>query len=338
MSQTEEIKLANAPTDGISSLNFSTLHITHLLVTSWDKTVRLYDTYRNSQLFQYTHEASVLDGCFSPNSTHIFSGGLDQTLYSFDITAQKQTMIGKHDNAIKSVCAIPGNVNLVVTGGWDCKMKLWDVRTTEAIAQVDLEKKVYTLDITRDGSKLVVGTNDRQVLVYEISNAKFKLHQRRESSLKYQTRCIRNNIDSTGYALSSIEGRVAIEYFDPSQQVQQQKYAFKCHRGKESGPNGTIDVLYPVNAIAYHPKYGTFATGGSDGYVNVWDGNSKKRLCQYHKYPTGISALAFNSEGTNLAIASSYSYDEGEKTDVAPDEIYVRKVLDIDVRPKHLTK
>jgi len=29
-------------------------------------------------------------------------------------------------------------------------------------------------------------------------------------------------------------------------------------------------------------RYGTFATGGCDGYVNVWDGNNKKRLYQVY--------------------------------------------------------
>jgi hypothetical protein len=38
-------------------------------------------------------------------------------------------------------------------------------------------------------------------------------------------------IDGSGYCLSSIEGRVAVEYLDPDAQVQQYKYAFKCHRG-----------------------------------------------------------------------------------------------------------
>lgn len=83
------------------------------------------------------------------------------------------------------------------------------------------------------------------------------------------------------------------------------RYAFKCHRKSEAGR----DTVYPVNAIAFHPmyfpfslpflsckcahvtillythtmltrSYGTFATGGCDGYVNVWDGNNKKRLYQ----------------------------------------------------------
>ena len=41
-----------------------------------------------------------------------------------------------------------------------------------------------------------------------------------------------------------------------------------------------MDVVYPVNAMAFHEPYGTFATGGSDGVVNIWDGNNKKRLFQ----------------------------------------------------------
>jgi hypothetical protein len=56
-----------------------------------------------------------------------------------------------------------------------------------------------------------------------------------------------------GYVLSSVEGRVAVEYFDPSPEAQSKKYAFKCHRQG--------DLVYPVNAMSFHPVYGTFATG-----------------------------------------------------------------------------
>jgi WD40 repeat protein len=50
----------------------------------------------------------------------------------------------------------------------------------------------------------------------------------------------------------------------------------QCHRRNEQG----TDVVFPVNCIAYHPQFGTFATGGGDGVVNIWDGNNKKRLFQ----------------------------------------------------------
>ena len=45
--------------------------------------------------------------------------------------------------------------------------------------------------------------------------------------MKYQTRCIAAYPDGRGYALGSVEGRVAMELFDLSPEVQAGKYAFK---------------------------------------------------------------------------------------------------------------
>lgn len=156
------------------------------------------------------------------------------------------------------------------------------------------------------------------------------VQQRRESSLKYQTRCIRCFPNKVGYVLSSIEGRVAVEYLDPSPEVQKKKYAFKCHRIKENG----VEMIYPVNAIAFHSVHNTFATGGSDGIVNIWDGFNKKRLCQFHRYPTGIASLAFSHEGSVLAIASSYMYETDEIENMPEDVIYIRNVSDQETKPK----
>lgn len=39
-------------------------------------------------------------------------------------------------------------------------------------------------------------------------------------------------------------------------------------------------MVYPVHCIVYNQAYGTFATGGGDGVVNIWDGANKKRLFQ----------------------------------------------------------
>ena len=49
-----------------------------------------------------------------------------------------------------------------------------------------------------------------------------------------------------------------MEYFTLSEEEQAKKYAFKCHRRTAGGR----DTVYPVNAIAFNPAWGTFATGG----------------------------------------------------------------------------
>jgi cell cycle arrest protein BUB3 len=54
---------------------------------------------------------------------------------------------------------------------------------------------------------------------------------------------------SLGYATASTEGRIAIEYFDPSPEAQEKKYAFKCHRQTIDD----VDHVWPVNDLAFHP-------------------------------------------------------------------------------------
>ena len=132
--------------------------------------------------------------------------------------------------------------------------------------------------------------------------------QRRESSLKFMTRAVACMPNDEGYASSSIEGRVAVEWFDPSTTSQSRKYAFKCHR--QSSPEG-IDVVYPVNALAFHPVHGTFASGGGDGFVALWDGVAKRRIRQYQRYTTSVSALSFSGNGKFLAGAVSPGFEDG---------------------------
>lgn len=60
-------------------------------------------------------------------------------------------------------------------------------------------------------------------------------------------------------------------------------------------------------------RYNTFASAGSDGTVSIWDHKLKKRLRQYPKYQAAVPSVAFNHDGTKLAIGVSYNWDEGEE-------------------------
>ena len=123
----------------------------------------------------------------------------------------------------------------------------------------------------------------------------------------------------------------ALDYFDMSPASQARNFAFKCHRSK--GADG-IDTVYPVNAIAFHKGFGTFATGGCDGFVNVWDGQNRRRISQMPQFPTSVAAIAFNDPGKLVAIASSYTFEEGEKNPPPLDQIFIRQVSEAEVKPK----
>jgi len=137
-----------------------------------------------------------------------------------------------------------------------------------------------------------------------------------------------------GYATSSIEGRVAVEWFDPSTESQARKYAFKCHR--QPNADETVDIVYPVNALAFHPIHGTFASGGGDGIVALWDANAKRRTRQYQKYPASVAALAFSSNGKYLAIGVCPGFENGQEeyTGEGATHVYVRELGENEAKPK----
>ncbi|XP_050423956.1 mitotic checkpoint protein BUB3 [Adelges cooleyi] len=321
-----EFSLKNPPEDGISSVKFGPSSSQFLLVSSWDCTVRLYDVQANSIRTKYTHDRPVLDVSFQ-DAVHSFSGGLDNKLKMYDLNSNSESVLGTHDNAVRCV-EYSNQINAVLSGGWDGNVKMWDTRTAQSVGNLIQPDKVFTM--SNVGEKLVVGTAGRKVFVWDLRNTAY-IMQRRESNLKYQTRCIRCSPNKEGYVLSSIEGRVAVEYFDTAPEVQRKKYAFKCHRIKDN----EIECIYPVNAISFHQGFNTFATGGSDGYVNIWDGFNKKRLCQFHRYNTGITSLCFSHDGSSLAIGSSYMFEQDVHPDPIPENnVYIRYVTDQETKPK----
>merc|ERR1712151_859886 len=189
--------------------------------------------------------------------------------------------------------------------------------------------KVFSLDIGLNYRVLVAGA-DRHVHIFDMRQMDAPV-ERRESPLKHQLRAVKVGIDQRSYASSSVEGRVAIEYFKPEENLQS-KYAFKCHREKSSGGE---EVIHPVNAIAYHPVHGTFATGGSDGVVCFWDGYAKKRLWRLNPFDTSVSSLSFSADGSMLAVGISWTFDGGiDKQPVPAPEVVLRPISDQEVLPK----
>ena len=240
-----EFELNQPPTDGITNVVFSpAANSPQLLCSSWDNSVRLFNVAQNSLQIMYTHQYSVLDCCFA-EPTKAFSGGLDRTLKNFDFPSQTEGVLGTHEDAIRCVEYCP-ELGIVVTGSWDKTIKLWDPRQKHGVGTYDQNGElVYSMSLC--GDRLVVATSNRRVLVWDLKNMQFA-EQRRASSLKYQTRCIQCFPNKQGFVLSSIEGRVAVEYLDTDAEVQKKKYAFKCHRVKQEG----TEYIYPVNAIAFH--------------------------------------------------------------------------------------
>lgn len=360
-----EAKLLDKFSDGISALQYLTKGAggddhNRLLSSSWDGAVRLHDTTASTALLLHNMESGPLLSVAAPASSDVIvSGGLDGSIKVLDISTNTVRVMGRHDggNAQKSVGDHPmagnacsclaamngGHPHLVASASWNRQLCLWDLRQQDGsrsapVARIDLPGKAFAMDVNSSHDRILVATSGRRNCIFDLrrgaeadgamGGVELSSVLDRDSSLKFQTRCVRFFPDGHGFCVGSIEGRVGVEFLEelgvPTQGMK--KYAFKCHRVGET--------VYPVNVIAFHPTFtSTFATGGCDGTVILWDGEHKKKLTSFPAFPTSISAVAFSPDGTEVAIASSYTHEEGDR-DHPQDEVYVRKILDHEVMPK----
>jgi len=230
-------------------------------------------------------------------SKQFFSAGCDNKGLMWDLQSNQTITVAQHESPIKYIKFIPER-NIIMTGGWDRKVCYWDGKNSAPILTVNLPEKYYCGDVS--GDLLAVGTAERKIVIYNLANPSQPFKEI-EIPLKFQSRCISCFPDKTGFALGSIEGRVAIQHIN--QNDTSKNFAFKCHRQGND--------VYAVNDISFHPTYGTFSTCGSDGTFHFWDKDSKQRLKAFKQCYLPICCSAFNSDGSLFSYAVGYDWCKG---------------------------
>jgi cell cycle arrest protein BUB3 len=87
-------------------------------------------------------------------------------------------------------------LDVLVSGSWDCSLRLWDPRTSNPQQAVTTTpERVYAIDMTNHN--IVVAMASRLFNIYDIRNMSTPAQQR-ESSLKYMTRSLACMADGQG--------------------------------------------------------------------------------------------------------------------------------------------
>jgi len=345
--QQGDVAFPNMPTDSISciSINGTVNTPTSILIAgSWDSTLTCWELSYNGQQVSniqhrgnIKHDGPVLCSDFMSDQQTTFSGGADGTVRMWNVTSGPQGMqtIGKHDQPVRCVKWMP-ELNCVASASWDKSIRLWDCRQPNAAMTIQLNERVYAMDAS--GKIVVAATADNQIHCWaDVTQNTQKFEYK--TPLNYQTRCLSIFADKAGFAIGSIEGRVAIEYFSElvaknthgaEKPTNLQSFVFKCHRDGQD--------IYAVNCIDFYPT-NKFLTAGSDGTIVWWDKDARNRLAirDRFKKEVPIAAAKFSPNGASMFYAASYDWSKGADAattmqtnqimhhSVKPDDIATKK-------------
>lgn len=315
----KDIEVTSPPDDSVSCLKFSPesmMQSTYLVAGSWDNNVRCWEVQQSGTIVlkaQQTHTGPVLDADWSDDGTKVFTASCDKTAKMWDLNSNQFVQIAQHEAPVKTVHWVKApSYTCVMTGSWDKTLKFWDTRQPSPILSIQLPERCYCADVKYPMA--VVGTAGRGLIIYQLENQPQE-YRKFESPLKYQHRCVNIFMDKktnqpTGFALGSIEGRVAVHYVNPTNP--KDNFTFKCHRANGTAGNNMQDI-YAVNDIAFHPVHGTLATVGSDGRFSFWDKDARIKLKTSEQFDQPLTACNFNPQGNIFAYATSYDWSKGHE-------------------------
>ena len=306
-----------------------------LATGDWDGQLRIFninyniinnnlptETAQISSILESTiiHNSPIFSLSWEGNSGRIFTGCADGSINIVDIAKKSILAIGNHQKACKEVIYHEA-YKILLTGGWDGVVNLFDLRQQNPLFSYKFENKVYTMSCAKD--LFIVGLSENKIGLFNLAKLKnnnFMPELIFNSHLSHQTRKVCVFPNGNGYAIGSIEGRVAIKNIKDLNNLPKidsqngtlnynDDFAFKCHRNSKVNPI----VVYGINDIAFNTVYGTFCTVGSDGIYYIWDMYKKSKLLERDDKSdkTPLTACDYNSSGNLLAFSSGYDWSKG---------------------------
>ena len=303
------VECQQPPRDTISSLAWAPLALAQqknfLAASSWDKTVKVWGIQKTSPtsvdstpVANFDNNMPILD-CTISKDGNVYYAGCCQTAKTGSLaqTGTPPRQVAAHDHPIKS-CKWSDEANVLATGCWEGKVKIWDTKSQNPGKVFDVGAPVVDMCIT---GRMMTVLTAKHIYVHDLSTMTQHPVVQPHKGLREQMRAIENFTDQTGFIVSSIGGRAAMMWLNNSTN----DFSFRCHR-----ENSNVDV-FSVNCISVHPEFHSFATSGSNGVVSVWDGAKKEKIVNIAVVRNTISAGRFDSTGQIFAYAASYDWTKG---------------------------
>jgi WD40 repeat protein len=283
-----------------------------------------------------------------PASDRVFVGSSDFKLYDVDMGADKPEAkpVGEHESYVTSVALAAGG-SVLVSGGYDCKLRFWDAGSYKSIRAVEAHAKAIRSVVASPDGKLVASVADDMICkLWDAATGKLV------RELKGHDPITPHHFPSMLYAVTfSADGKL-LATGDKTGRV----CVWNTADGKElarldSSGNYTWDPtqrrhsIGGIRSLAFSPDGATLAVGGTGKIGNIdhleapgrlevfdWKANKSKFVLSLDGKNKGlVEQLAFAPDGSWLVGAGGAAAGF-----IAFFDVKAGKILFQDSAPMHV--
>ncbi len=156
----------------VSDLSLSSDN-THLLSSSWDRSLRLWSLKTGKCIKRFSHvgQKEILSTAFSHDGRQVFSSGSDKKLSLWN--TKGDYVMGSdntnHSDWVSKIRYSPSQKNkFYASVGWDGELKIWTDSFRQAATVKAHDGPIYALAINGQGNFIATGGKDKTVKLWKV--------------------------------------------------------------------------------------------------------------------------------------------------------------------------
>jgi serine-threonine kinase receptor-associated protein len=231
---------------------------TRAATASGDFSTKVWDALTGDELLDLKHKHIVRTVDWSPDSSHIVTGGKEAKLRMYDMNqpeSEPSILLGHEaGKAIKVVKYLPEQQSLFLSAGDDKTLRLWDVRQKAEAASLSFGGSVNSVELSRDAKTLTIAAGN-EVSFWDAQSyqclKRFKLAVVEANG--YGVNSATLHPDRKAFVAGGGNFWVYVHDYETGEEL-------LCNKGHHG----------PVYGCRFTPDGKTYASAGDDGTIRFW--------------------------------------------------------------------
>ncbi|KAF9582614.1 hypothetical protein BGW38_010968 [Lunasporangiospora selenospora] len=143
----------------------------HLASAGGEKTISLWNTYGDCTNYGVIkgHSGTILELQWSRDGSMIFTASTDKTCGVFDVeTGERIKKFKGHSTFVNSCSLVRRGPELLASGSDDGSVKIWDLRTKNAVESFDSQYQITAVSFSDAGDLVYAGGIDNQIVAWDL--------------------------------------------------------------------------------------------------------------------------------------------------------------------------